>query len=132
MSYTSVTHLIDAFGKRELEELTDRDRTGRVDQSVVDAVIAKINNFIDAHLNKHYSVPLSSVPDAIVDVATDLVREQLYTHNVPDVVKARADQARQFLRDVRDGKMSLPLDNVAPPSSLRMVVRAPKTSPSGY
>lgn len=112
MSYTTLADLITRFGKDELVQLSDRQipLTGVIVSTVVDRAIADADAEIDAHLGGRYQLPLASVPVVIGRVACNLARYHLYNDNPTDEIRKRYEDGLKFLRDVRDGKISMGLD----------------------
>lgn len=130
MSYTSINDYITQYGKHELEQLTAKDGARNIDERAVNAAIVSIDSYIDSMIGGRYP-NLLHVPDALNAAATDLVREKLFINNVPEVVGKRADQARKFIADIRDGRASLD-NNTAPASRFRVVHKQGNSTPDGY
>lgn len=114
MPYITRADLIKKPGKELLEQLTDRDGLGKIDDGVLNDAITEAGVEIDAYLKGRYAVPLSPVPDIIKNKARDLVVYHLYIHEPPDQTAKRYNDAIKFLREVRDGDIDLGVDDPAP------------------
>lgn len=110
--YTTPQALIDAFGEREIVELTDRaePRADAVDYDVADGACARASVEIDAALAGRYALPLAVVPELLQYLALDLARFYLHDHEPEQLVKTRFDNARATLRELALGRASLGVD----------------------
>lgn len=108
MAYITEQQLIDRFGERELIALTDFDNVGQLDSDTLNRAIAAAGAEIDGYLADRYSLPVSSNPERLVDIAADLVRCRLYTHDAPDYVTEACKVARRWLEGVAAGRWSVP------------------------
>jgi phage gp36-like protein len=106
-----VQQLIDAFGEREIAELTDREspRSNEVDSAVAQRACDRASVEIDASLASRYAhvMPLAQVPELLHYLALDLARFYLYEHEPPPLVQTRFDAARASLRELAAGRQSL-------------------------
>lgn len=111
MAYTSQTALIDRFGEREIIMLSDRGEvgTGTIDPAIVASAIGAAEALIDGYIARRYALPLASVPPLIAELALSMAHYKLHLHAAPDNVEAAFKQAMQTLRDISDGRVSLPL-----------------------
>lgn len=114
--YGSIQALIDRFGERELIQISDR--TGQadgVDDAVANRALEDAGAEIDGYLAGRYTLPLSTVPRVLVNVACDIARYRLYDDRVTEAVQKRYEDAIKFLTLVSTGKVGLGLDtNTAP------------------
>ncbi|PHS48758.1 MAG: hypothetical protein COB05_04410 [Marinobacter sp.] len=117
--YCSAQDMIDRFGERELIELTDRDHTGVVDQTVIRQAIQDATAEVDGYLAGRYQLPLSQPPLVLVRVCCDIARFLLYDDNLPEVVEKRHKSVVDLLRQVSSGRVSLGVSETgqAPTSS---------------
>jgi phage gp36-like protein len=112
MAYATLSDLVSRFGEEQLVQLTDRNGSGVIDQSIVDQAINDASALIDGYLSGRYPVPLSPVPAILVGYACDLARYNLFPDaNLDDVntVRIRQRDAIRFLEQVGQGKLSLGL-----------------------
>jgi phage gp36-like protein len=122
MPYVTPQTLVDAFGERELVELTDRaePRANVVDFAVAqrqcDRAIAEVN----AAVAMVSAMPLATVPELLPYLALDLARFYLWETDPPDLVKTRFETAQKMLADIASGRRKLGPDasgeNVVPTS----------------
>lgn len=110
--YVTPQSLIDAFGEREMMELTDRGepRANEVDYQVAQRECDRTTVEIDAALALRYALPLAVVPELLHYLALDLARFYLHQSEPPPLVKTRFDAARQTLRELAAGRSSLGVD----------------------
>lgn len=121
MPYVTSQQLVDRFGLDELIQISNpTDPTATtVNATRVDNAIADIGALIDAKLAPRYTVPLTTVPLVLLNIACDLVRARLYDDRIPDRIAERERAALKLLDQVGEGKLTLGLDAAAqatPPS----------------
>ena len=111
-AYVTPQALVDAFGERELVQLTDRadPRAGEVDYAIVQRACDRAGVEVDAAISTRYAVPLASVPELLRHLAADLAHFYLFDVEPPALVKMRFDAARQMLRELAAGRQSLGVD----------------------
>lgn len=101
----TVTALVNDEGVENSSEMSAR----------VTEAIGKADGLIDSYMGGRYTVPLDSVPDIIRSLSVDLVIYMLYSRyeeSVPEVRDKNYEHALRTLREIRDGKMPLPLEAV--------------------
>jgi len=108
MAYVTQQQLIDEFGEDHLIQLTDRAGTGVIDEDVLNAYIAEIDNDIDGYLHRRYDTPIDPVPPALRMRIMDIVRYRLFHHQATEEVEARYKMAIRWLEDIRENRMDLP------------------------
>jgi phage gp36-like protein len=121
MPYVTIQQLADRFGADELIQITNpTDPTATtVNATRVDNAVADIGALIDAKLGARYTVPLTTVPLVLLNVAADMVRARLLDDRIPDRIAERERAALKLLDQIADGSLSLGLDAAAqatPPS----------------
>jgi len=94
---------------------TEDDRT-----AAVNADIDASESEVDSYLAPRYSVPLTTIPDVIVDATAALTVERIYNrgHGPPDAVAQRAERARVWLRDIAKGTAVLAGVSASPSTSV--------------
>ncbi|HEY1136575.1 MAG TPA: DUF1320 domain-containing protein [Xanthomonadaceae bacterium] len=110
MPYATLQHLVDRFGEDELIRISDRDNTGAIDAGVVAGKLADADAEIDGYLAGRYTLPLTTVPEALRRIACDVARYHLYDDRVTEAVQKRYDDAIKFLRMVAKGEVQLGVD----------------------
>lgn len=109
-AYVTVQELIDAFGERELVELTDRatPRTFAVDEAIAQRACDQAEAEINSAIGARYPLPLQAMPQILPYLARDLARFYLHAHAVPSTVaEAAYKQAIATLKAIRDGLQPL-------------------------
>jgi phage gp36-like protein len=98
------------FDEDELIRLSDRENTGAINADVVASKLADADAEIDGYLAGRYTLPLTSVPEALRRIACDIARYHLYDDRVTEAVQKRYDDAIKFLRMVAKGEVQLGVD----------------------
>ena len=107
MSYITKADLIARFGRDELTQLTDRDRSGVIDDLALDAAIADAGGLIDSYIGGRYALPISQPVPILTRYAGDLVRYFLFDDRATDEVIRRYDDVVAYLGKVSSGKVQL-------------------------
>lgn len=112
MSYITKQDLLEELGERKLVELTDNDRTGVVDDTVVNKAIAYAEGLFDSYARTRYSLPVpltEMVKSVCLDLAVyKLRRARASTQEMQDSLKkALYDPAIKLLEAIQSGKAAL-------------------------
>lgn len=110
MPYCTKQDLIDRFGQDELVDLTDRDSTGMIDDTVLDQAISDASAEMDGYLASRYQLPLVNIPQTLKPLACNIARYKLYDEQASEQVTKRYDAAIKFLFSVSKGEISLGVD----------------------
>jgi len=115
VAYTSQSDLIDRYGVRMLELLTDRASppAGAIDSAVVDAAIAGAGAMIDGYLASRYALPLASVPALIGEIAEAIAIWKLHPAAPDPKIEADYRTAMKLLADIASGTVRLQVAGVA-------------------
>ena len=107
--YCTQSDLINRFGETELLQLTDRNRTGVIDDVVVAQAIADAGAEIDGYICSRVDLPLAEddVPALLRLYACDIARYRLFDDGAFEQVTERYNIALRYLRDVAGGKVQL-------------------------
>jgi phage gp36-like protein len=111
--YLTAEEYVDRYGVTETIRLTDEDRRGVVDGPKLEAAIGDATDTADAYIGTRYTTPLLGVPRIVKSIVASLARENLHKTKPTPEVKDRAELARQQLRDIAAGRMTLPVDQGA-------------------
>jgi len=111
MTYITQAELETAYGVKEIADLADRDADGVADAPVVAAAIERATGLIDSHLRSRFTVPLSSTPDLVREIALSLTRYFLADENASERTRADHKQALVWLKEIREGKIDIGLDD---------------------
>jgi phage gp36-like protein len=109
MAYAAVQDLIDRFGERELIQLTDRAEpaAGTIDLVVAGKALSDADELINGYVAVVYTLPLSTTPAILTDVACLIARYRL--HREPtDKVKYDYEDALKRLERIAKGLVKLP------------------------
>lgn len=123
MGYATQQNMIDRFEEKELIQLTDRDNTGAVDAAVLGQALADADAKIDGYLASRYTLPLASIPSALVRIACDVARYFLYDNHATEEVRNRYKDAEKFLISLGKGEITL-----GPDPAGAQVAGSPQTS----
>lgn len=110
MPYATLQHLVARFEEDELVRLSDRENTGAINADVVASKLADADAEIDGYLAGRYTLPLTTVPEALRRIACDIARYHLYDDRVTEAVQKRYDDAIKFLRMVAKSEVQLGVD----------------------
>jgi phage gp36-like protein len=118
MAYCTLEDLKKALPEAALEELTDDEGAGSIQDARVTEAIAQADALIDTYLGGRYAVPLSSVPAVVRQCSVDIALYYLYKRTVegfaesitePNTRRTAYKDALRILEDIRSGKMGLPV-----------------------
>lgn len=108
MAYCTLVDLKNYTSRDILQQLTDDNNNDEIDQEKVDFAIGQASDLIDGYINGRYTLPLTTVPAMILDVAVKLSIYFLYkrslTLTLPDPIKDDYDEGMHILRDVQRGR----------------------------
>lgn len=113
MAYATLQDAIDLYGEDYVLVSVDRDVNGAVDDDAVTAAFANASSKADSYLSERYSVPVTPVPDALVECVVDLAIYRLSSGpgaGLTDEKAKRADAALAWLKDIAKGLANLAVD----------------------
>jgi phage gp36-like protein len=135
--YLTAAELMQRFDESELAQVAPPDSGPRVEAGLMRAVIlgesttawaadeiaaaqegvVRINEAItdagqqvDGHLGQRYTLPLDPVPSLIKRLAANIARFYLHDDGATEEIDSRYKEAVRVLGQIRDGKMSLGID----------------------
>ena len=99
-----------------LTTLSDRadPPVGAIDVSVVEQAIANSDAVIDGYLATRYALPMAEVPPQIAKIALQLTIYDLHIYQADPKIEQDYKDAMSMLKDIRDGKLRLPIAGVTP------------------
>jgi len=114
MSYATATDMQTRFTEQDLVLLTERENSapGEVNLPVLTQALDDASAEINAYLSGRYTLPLSTVPTALVRVCCDIARYFLSGDNAPEHIAKRYADAVAFLQAVNQGKVALGIDSL--------------------
>lgn len=112
MPYATQQAMTDRYGLQEVIELTDRTNVPptTVDAAVLAGAMTDADMEVEASLGARYTLPLAEVPAVVTRIACDLARYFLYDKAAPEEVRNRAKDARDLLKRIAKGEVSLGLE----------------------
>nr|WP_315206493.1 DUF1320 domain-containing protein [uncultured Albidiferax sp.] len=125
MDYATQADMVIRFGELEIIQITDRDRLGAIDSTVLAQALADATAYADGFLGKVYQLPLRGCaqpgmggvvtytpPPVLTRIVCDLARYYLFTNGDKDHEAVRRyKQAITELTSIGDGdtQLSCPL-----------------------
>ena len=128
MAYTNLDNLISLIPRQELINLTnDTAPATEVCEEKIISAMKYADEVINSYLRNKYVLPLSFVPDLIVQLATDITAHRLYSRRprkLPEHIKDSYDVAINMLKNLQKEQMILdlpqehPNETVTPPAKM--------------
>lgn len=117
--YCTLDDILAMMDEAEVIRYTDDDDTGAINTDVTDKAIAGAGALIDSHLAVRYSVPVSPVPDILLDLAVDIAVYKISSRRgqSPEEIRKKYEDAIKYLEKVAAGKIVLPGASAAPTGS---------------
>lgn len=112
MAYCSEANLKARFGDQEVDDLLDRDNNDTADTNALASAQTDTDAMIDGYLAARYTTPLTTVPDLIVGIACNVCRYLLWGNNAPEEVRKRYEDSLKQLKDISNGVITLPTDEI--------------------
>jgi phage gp36-like protein len=121
MAYSTLTDILKVIPEVTVIQLTDDVAANSVDEAKVDEAIALADGEIDTYVGVKYPVPLTApVPAIIRGISCDITIYKIYKRRLEEVPETRETSYRdavKLLKEIRDGKMPLPIADVDPAAS---------------
>ena len=110
MAYATTQDIVVIYGEEILNAVADRDRSGRSDEDAVQAALEAASAEIDTYLGSRYTVPLTSPPPYIRQIAVDITVYRLALDIAPrtEEMRLRYMDAITYLKAVAAGTIDLP------------------------
>jgi len=110
MPYCTLADLKSELNEQELVELTDDESSGVVNESHINAAIAKADAKIDFFCGQQVDVPFSSAPPIVKEWSKTLSIYYLFLRKkvIPEDVKTAAKEIFDLLAEIADGEASIP------------------------
>ncbi|MFU2131940.1 gp436 family protein [Gallibacterium anatis] len=108
--YATADDFVLRIGEQQAIELTDRDRTGEINQQVLAVALTDSSSQIDGYLLGRYPLPLVTVPDNLVRICCDIARYRLVSMSevtTTDEIIERYKLSLKELEQIASGKISL-------------------------
>lgn len=117
MSYATRSNLEQRYGTDELEQRESALPAGAVNQALQDA-----DALINGYLTSRYTLPLSSVPENLPQIACAIARYQLLGDATTERARNDYQDAVAWLKDVAHGRVKLQSDVAQVSNSVQEVV----------
>ena len=105
--YATVKDFVLRIGEFQAIQLTDRDREGVVNESVLTIALSDSTSQIDGYLSARYRLPLPTIPQNLTRICCDLTRYRLASMSQ---VGNTDELSLKELEDLAAGKISLGID----------------------
>jgi phage gp36-like protein len=109
MAYTDKDYFLQNISEEELQNLTEDEEENTAN---LDAKIASADSLIDSYLASAVPLPLTTVPDIIMQCSFDIAMYYLHARtdykDVPEAVKTKYDAAIDYLEKVAKKIVILP------------------------
>lgn len=125
--YATREELTKRFGD-EIEQLESMHPSS---SNAVQDAIQDASEEIDSYLAAKYTLPLPSTPNNLKRLACDIARYRLYFQQPTEEVRKRYEDAKEFLKGVRDGRNVLAILDNQNQVTEEKPVNAPATMPIG-
>ncbi len=128
--YCTKGDILDMLEEDKLEQLTDDEYAGAVNDARVDKAIADACGVVDGYLGGRYRLPLAIVPPIISKCAADIAIYNLFSRRMgpPEDRRDRYKDAVALLTRVASGSISLGVED---PDGTPKPAEAPRmTAPS--
>ena len=112
MAYITKQDLLDELGETRLVQLTDKDKTGEVDDKVVNQAIAYACGLFDSYARTRYQLPVPTT-EMVRSICLDLARYKLERNlartqeAIDNLDKSLYKPAIKLLTDIQGGKAAL-------------------------
>lgn len=112
MSYATRQDMEEVFGTVEVVKLTDRSRTGAIDDAILNKGLVRASSEIDSYIGSRYPLPLTValVPEALIDRCCDIARFKLCGSGgvqVTEEIRLRYEDTVRYLEKVAAGSIKL-------------------------
>jgi len=119
--YATVADLLARFGTKLVTDLTDRDNSGSLDETVAAQALVDASAMIDGYLASRYALPISPIPAMLPRICCDLAAYILCTGDIrpTDDMRKRHEDGLAWLNQVNRGQLDLGLTptGTAPPET---------------
>lgn len=106
-AYAALSDLLERYEERELVQLTDDAGAGTIDQARVDRALTAATATIEGYLAGTYQLPLSRVPDNLIDICCEIARFKLWRTTPPDNVEKGNSAALKTLEQIAKGLIKI-------------------------
>ena len=112
--YATVKDFVLRIGEFQAIQLTDRDREGVVNESLLTIALSDSTSQIDGYLSARYRLPLPTIPQNLTRICCDLTRYRLASMsqvgNTDEIIE-RYKLSLKELEAIAKGQISLGIAN---------------------
>lgn len=140
MAYITKQDLLDELGETRLVQLTDKDKTGAVDDTVVNKAIAYACGLFDTYARTRYTLPVPTT-EMVRAICLDLAVYKLERGRaksqeaIDNLNKSLYNPAIKLLGDIQSGKAALDIpaveEKVSNPASPDAILKGTSKSQFG-
>lgn len=114
MAYCTLAQLENRYSRRFLISLSDREdvSSGMIDEDLFARAISDADALIDGYLAVKYRLPLSSVPEVVVDLSQRVSIYYAHSDVASDKITKDYEIALRQLKDISKGDMNLTAEGV--------------------
>jgi len=107
--YCTPADMLATYPRDRLQELTDDARAGAPDEALIERALLDAQGVVDAYVGRLYRVPLETAPTVIKRLVLGIAFVGLLQRRnaVPEEWEKQDKAARELLRDIAAGKVSL-------------------------
>ncbi|MBU1193967.1 MAG: DUF1320 domain-containing protein [Proteobacteria bacterium] len=118
MAYCTLNDIQDMMDEDEIIRFTDDTGAGTINTDVTDKAISGADALIDSYLASRYSVPVTPVPDILLNFAVDIAIYKICSRRsqAPEEVRTKYEDAIKWLEKVASGKVKISSAASAPAS----------------
>lgn len=114
MSYCTLDDILKKIPRENVQQLTDDEGIGDINQDRVNDAITEAGTIIDGYLTSRYTVPLVPTPPLVNHLAVDLSIYAIYSRRfetqMPESMKDRNDNALKLLKQIQLGVIQLGME----------------------
>ncbi|QHJ80042.1 MAG: hypothetical protein [Caudoviricetes sp.] len=111
MMYATLSDMQQRYQKRSLDLLTKaKTEDAKPDDSLIERALSDACGLVDSYISARYRLPLTVVPQALAQQCCVIAFYYLNDLRATEQTTKRYEDALRWLRDVRDGKIPLGVD----------------------
>jgi len=116
MAYCTLADIKLAINEDKLIELTDTIESDTVDSDKINRAIANADAEIDLWCRSKYTVPFTTIDNAIRKISVDIAIYNLFprSESIPEIHATLYTNAVERLKAIRDGELRLDVEEIGP------------------
>ena len=109
-AYCTVVDIKNWVPETYLKQMSDDSDTDSIDEEKINYAIRQASDYIDSYVRGRYTLPLTTIPDQIIDLCVKIAAYHLFKRSlmqiVPESITEDYKDATRILRDIQTGKFS--------------------------